>query len=50
MQTRDLFIESDDVDLDEALEAAVEERKFLLKRLLQEHGHYSDDNEDSSKE
>ena len=34
MNMRDAFINSDDFDHDEALEAAVDKRKFPLKRLL----------------
>jgi hypothetical protein len=37
MNTRDAFINSDDFDHDEALEAAVDKRKFLLKRLLKDN-------------
>ena len=39
MNTRDMFINSDDFDHDEALEAAVhvDKRKFLLKRLLKDN-------------
>ena len=34
MQTRDAFMSSDDFDPEEAMEAAVDKRKFLMKRLL----------------
>ena len=34
MNARDEFINSGDFDHDEALKAAVDKRKFLLKRLL----------------
>ena len=34
MNTSDELINSDDFEHDEALEAAVDKRKFLLKRLL----------------
>ena len=33
MQTRGSFVDSDDFDPDEAMEAAVNKRKFLIKRL-----------------
>ena len=33
MQTRDAFMDSDDFNPEEAMEAAVEKRKFLIKRL-----------------
>ena len=34
MQTRDAFMHSDNFDPEEAMEAAVDKRKFLIKRLL----------------
>ena len=37
MNKRDEFINSDDFDHDEALEAAVDKKKFLLKRLLKDN-------------
>ena len=37
MKTRDDFIDNDDFDTDEALEAAIDKRKFLLKRLLKQY-------------
>ena len=37
MQTRDAFMDSDDFDPEEAMEAAVDKRKFLIKRLLKEY-------------
>ena len=36
MQTRDAFMDSDDFDPEEAMEAAVDKRKFLIKRLLKD--------------
>ena len=36
----DEFINSDDFDHDEALEAAVDKRKFLLKRLLKDNSYF----------
>ena len=34
MQTRDAFMHCDDFDQEEAMEAAVDKRKILIKRLL----------------
>ena len=34
MQTKNNFVNSDHFDQEEAMEAAVEKRKFLIKRLL----------------
>ena len=45
--TRDEFINGDDFDEDEALEAAVDERKFLLKRLLKDNTFIEDENADN---
>ena len=38
MQISDAFVGNDDFDPEEAMEAAVDKRKFLIKRLLK---HYS---------
>jgi hypothetical protein len=37
MHTKDTLVENDDFDPEEALEAAVDMRKFLIKRLLKGH-------------
>ena len=37
MQTRDAFMDSDDFDPKEAMEAAVDKRKFLIRRLLKDY-------------
>ena len=47
MNTRDAFINSDDFDHDEALEAAVDKRKFLLKRLLKDNTFIEGENADN---
>ena len=47
MNTRDEFINSDDFDHDEALEAAADKRKFLLKRLLKDNTFIEDENADN---
>ena len=45
MQTRDEFIDNDGFDAEEALEAAVNKRKFLLKKLLQNEQFDEEDEE-----
>ncbi len=37
MQTKDAFVDNDDFDPEEAMEAAVNKRKFLIKRLLKDY-------------
>ena len=46
MHTKDTLVANDDFDPEEALEAAVDMRKFLIKRLLEKRQHYSDDESD----
>ena len=45
MQTRDAFMDSDDFDPEEAMEAAVDKRKFLIKRLLRDYN-FTEDSDD----
>ena len=45
MQTRDAFMDSDDFDPEEAMEAAVDKRKFLINRLLKDYS-FSEDSDD----
>ena len=45
MQTKDALAENDDFDPEEALEAAVHKRKFLIKRLLKGHN-FDEENDD----
>ena len=45
MQTRDAFVDYNDFDPDEAVEAAVDKRKFLIKRLLKNHS-FTEENDD----
>ena len=40
MATRDDYVNNDMFDPDEAIEATVDERKFLLKRLLGDQGRF----------
>ena len=37
MQTKNNLVDNDDFDPDEAIEAAVEKRKFLIKRLQKDY-------------
>ena len=45
MQTRDSFVDCDDFDPDEAMEAAVNKRKFLMKRFLKDYS-FTEENDD----
>ena len=45
MQTKDALAENDDFDPEEALEAAVHQRKFIIKRLLKGHN-FDEENDD----
>ena len=45
IQTRDAFVNYDDFDPDEAMEAAIDKRKFLIKRLLKDYS-FTDENDD----
>ena len=40
MATRDDYVNNDMFDQDEAIAAAVDKRKFLLKRLLEGQGRF----------
>ena len=46
MQTKKALINEDSFDPDEALPAAVDKRKFLLKKLLKDQGRFSDSDDD----
>ncbi len=37
MQTNDVFVDNDDFDPEEAMEAAVDKRKFLIKNFLKDY-------------
>ena len=43
MATRDDYVNNDMFDQDEAISAAVEKRKFLLKRLLEDQGRFPEE-------
>ena len=45
METKETFANEDSFDSDEALSAAVDKRKFLLKQLLEDQGRFSDSDE-----
>ena len=47
MQTKDDFVSNDNFDPEEAIEAAVEKRKFLFKRLLKDYTFTDSDDEDN---
>ena len=47
MQTKDDFVSNDNFDPEEAVEAAVEKRKFLFKRLLKDYTFTDSDDEDN---
>ena len=49
MHTEDALVENDDFDPEEALEAAVDKRKFLIKRLLKGHN-FDEENDDDDDE
>ena len=46
MQTKEALINEDSFDPDEALPAAVDKRKFLLKKLLKDQERFSDSDDD----
>ena len=45
MQTKDAFVDNDDFVPEEATEAAVDKRKFLIKKLLKDYT-FSEDSDD----
>ena len=45
MQTKNTFVDNDDFDPEEAMEAAVEKRKFLIKRRLKDYT-FTEDSDD----
>ena len=48
MKSKRDFIENDDFEPDEALEAAIDKRKFLIRRLLKDYQNIFDEEEDES--
>ena len=47
MQTKEAFVENDDFDPEEAIEAAIDKRKFLIKRLLKKYS-FDEENDDEN--
>ena len=45
MQTKETFAYNDDFDQDEAIQAAVNKRKHLIKNLLKDYSFNVDDND-----
>ena len=46
MQTKNAFVDNDDFDPEEAMEAAVNKRKFLIKRLLKDYSFIDENNDE----
>ena len=46
METKEALVNEESFDPDEALPAAVDTRKFLLKQLLEDQGRFSDSDDD----
>ena len=46
MQTKDAFVDNDDFDPEEAMEATVNKRKFLIKRLLKDYNFIEENNDE----
>ena len=47
MPTKEAFVENDDFDLEEAIEAALDKRKFLIKRILK-NCNFDEENDDEN--
>jgi hypothetical protein len=50
MHTKDELVENDEFDPEEAMEAAVDKRKFLIRRLLKGYKFDDDDDDDDDDE
>ena len=50
MQTKDAFMDNDDFDPEEAMEAAVDKGKFLIKRLLKDYSFAEEDDDEENDE
>ena len=46
MHTKDELVKNDDFDPEEAMEAAVDKRKFLIRRLLKGYNFYEENDDD----
>ena len=47
MQTKNTLMKSDDFDPEEAMEAAIDKRKFLIRRLLKDYS-FTKENDDAA--
>ena len=47
MQTKEAFVENDNFDPEEAIEDAIDKRKFLIKRILKNYS-FDEDNDDEN--
>ena len=47
MQTKNTLMKNDDFDLEEAMEAAIDKRKFLIRRLLKDYS-FTKENDDAA--
>ena len=47
MQTKEAFVGNEDFDPEEAIEAAIDERKFLIKRVLKSYS-FDEENDDEN--
>ena len=47
MQTKEAFVGNDDFDPEEAIEAAIDKRKFLIKRVLKNYS-FDEENDDQN--
>ena len=46
MQTKDAYLKNDHFDAEEATEAAIDKRKFLIKRLLKDYSFSKESNDE----
>ena len=46
MQTKDAYMKNDHFDAEEATEAAIDKRKFLIKRLLKDYSFSKESNDE----
>ena len=46
MQTKDVFVDIDDFDPEEAMEAAIDKRIFLIKKLLEDYSFTEEDHDE----
>ena len=46
MQTKDAYMKNDHFDAEEATEAAIDKRKFLIRRFLKDHSLSKESNDE----